>query len=116
VLFPALKATFSQVRYPLIGEDCKPRYDRRFVRTLQFEKQRLSRSGKEDEKVTFIQVKGNLFPGSRGAKTTFIHVQSNFSHGILDVMVTFIQVWPASQQAACWLRLDGFPFGKVTLP
>jgi hypothetical protein len=39
---------------------------------------------KRTRKVTFIQVKGNLFAGSRGANTTFIQVQSNLSHGILD--------------------------------
>jgi hypothetical protein len=110
--FSSTESNFFPGKVPANREDCKPRYDRRFVRTLQFEKQLLSRSGKEDEKVTFIQVKGNLFPGSRGAKTTFIHVQSNFSHGILDVMVTFIQVWrPASRPRAGYV-LTGFPLER----
>jgi len=98
VLFPALKATFSQVRYPLIVRTVSlgaigDSYERSSLKSNVY-----PGPDKRTRKVTFIQVKGNLFPGSRGANTTFIQVQSNFSHGIFDVMVTFIQVWrPASR-------------------
>jgi hypothetical protein len=50
-------------------------------------------------KVTFIQAKGNLFPGSKGPKATFIQVQGNFYHGFRWLKVTFIQVWAVASRS-----------------
>jgi hypothetical protein len=98
VLFPALKATFSQVSYALIVRTVSLGSTGDSYECSSLKSNVYPGPQKRTKKVTFIQVKGNLFPGSRGANTTFIQVQSNLSHGILDVMVTFIQVWrPASR-------------------
>ena len=56
--FSGTESNFFPGKVPANRENCKPRFDRRFVRTLQFEKQRLSRSAKENEE-------SNFYPGQR---------------------------------------------------
>jgi hypothetical protein len=56
--FSGTESNFFPGKVPANRENCKTRFDRRFVRTLQFEKQRLSRSAKENEE-------SNFYPGQR---------------------------------------------------
>ena len=99
MLFRALKATFSQVRYPLIVRTVSLGSTGDLYKRSIFKSNVYPGPKKRTRKVTFIQVKGNLFPGPRGANTTFIQVQSNLSHGILDVDGNFYPgVGPASRR------------------